>query len=70
MVLFSSVINEIMMESWLRISISWESNRKFCHICAITIVIHESRNLIGIVGIAKFGPKWSQVFQSNIMSLC
>ena len=32
------------------------SNRKFYHIYTVTIVIHKSRNLIGTVGIAKFGP--------------
>ena len=34
-----------------------QSNEKFYHIYAITIVIHKSRNLIYTVGIAKFGPK-------------
>ena len=45
-----------------------QSNRTFYHIYTLTIVIHKSRNLIGTVGIARFGPKL--VFQSNIMSLC
>ena len=34
-----------------------QSNRKFYHIYTATIVLHKSRNLIGTVGIAKFGPK-------------
>ena len=34
-----------------------QSNRKFYHIYTVTIVIHKSRNLIGTVGISKFGPK-------------
>ena len=60
--LFSSIINGIMKESRLRISIPWgvfsvlQSNRKFYHIYTLTIVIHRSRNLIGTGGIAKFGP--------------
>ena len=35
----------------------FQSNRKFYHIYNVTIVIHKSRNLIGTVRIAKFGPK-------------
>ena len=35
-----------------------QSNRKFYHICTVTIVIHKSRNLIGTVGIATFGLPW------------
>ena len=34
-----------------------QSNRKFYLIYTLTIVIHKSRNLIGTLGIAKFGPK-------------
>ena len=34
-----------------------QSNRKFYHIYTVTIVIHKSPNLIGTLGIAKFGPK-------------
>ena len=34
-----------------------QSNRKFYHIYIVKIVIHKSRNLIGTVGIVKFGPK-------------
>ena len=34
-----------------------QSNRKFYHIYTVTIVILEYRNLIGTVGIAKFGTK-------------
>ena len=34
-----------------------QSNRKFYHIYTVTIAIHKSRNLIGTVGIAKFGPE-------------
>ena len=63
LVLFSSIIKAIMMESRLRnsnpvgvVSIL-QSNRKFYHIYTVTIVIHKSRNLIGTVGSAKFGPK-------------
>ena len=47
-----------------------ESNQRFYHIYTLAIVIHKSRNLIGTVGIAKFRPKWGQVFQSNVMGLC
>ena len=46
-----------------------QSNRKFYHILTLTIVINKFRNLIGTGGIAKFGPKSGQVFQSNTMSL-
>ena len=46
-----------------------QSNLKFYHIYTVTIVIHKSRNLIGTLGIAKFGHKYCQVFQSNIESL-
>ena len=67
---FSAFINRIMMESRLRISIPCQSNRKLYHIYTVTIVIHKSRNLIGTLGIAEFGPKQGHVFQSNIMSLC
>ena len=60
--LFSSIINGIMMESRLRISIPWGSFQFFnrieiYHIYTLTMVIHKSRNLIGTLGIAKFGPK-------------
>ena len=34
-----------------------QSNRHFYHIYTVTIAIHKSRNLIGTLGIAKFGPK-------------
>ena len=34
-----------------------QSNQKFYYIYTVTIVIHKSRNLIGTLGIAKFGPK-------------
>ena len=44
-----------------------QSNQKFYHIYTVTIIIHKSRNLIGTVGIAKFMPKYGQVFQSNIV---
>ena len=37
---------------------------------AVTIVINRSRDLIGTLGIAEFGPKQGQVFQTNVMSLC
>ena len=65
--LFSSIISGIMKESRLRISIPWEcfllqTNRKFYHMYTLTIVIHNSSNLIGTGGIAKFGPKYGQVF--------
>ena len=74
--LFSSIINRIMMELRLRISIPWECfkffNRiePFYHIYTVALLLHESPNLIGTLGIAEFGPKWSSVFQSNSMSLC
>ena len=61
--LFSSIINRIMKESWLRISISWECFQFFNRIensitfYTLTIVIHKSRDLIGTGGIAKFVPK-------------
>ena len=57
--LFSSIINGIMMESRLRISIPFEYfqffNRieKFYHIYTVTIVIHKSRNLVVTLGICK-----------------
>ena len=34
-----------------------QSNRTFYRVYTVTIVIHKSRNLIGTVGIEKFGPK-------------
>ena len=34
-----------------------QSNRKFYHIYTVTMIIHKCRNLIGTLGIAKFGPK-------------
>ena len=34
-----------------------QSNKKFYHIYTVIIVIHKSRNMIGTVGIVKFGPK-------------
>ena len=33
------------------------------HLHTVTIVIHKSSNLIGTVGIAKFGPKKGQAFR-------
>ena len=39
-------------------------------IATLTIVIRKSRNLIGTLGIAEFGPESGQVFQGNILSLC
>ena len=73
---FSSIINGIMMESQLGISIPWECFQFFNRIensitfHTVTMVIHKSCNLIGTVGIVKFGPKQGQVFQRNTMSLC
>ena len=61
--LFSAIINGIMIENCLKshnpvgVFSILQSNRNFLHIYTITIVIHKSRNLIGTVGIAKFGPK-------------
>ena len=62
--LFSAVVNGIMIESRLRISVPWEwecfqfFNRTENSITlVVTIVIHESRNLIGTLRIAEFGPK-------------
>ena len=40
-----------------------QSNRKFYHIYTITIVIHRSRNLIGTVGIGKFGLYMARFFR-------
>ena len=71
--LLSSVINDGITASNLNsmgVFSILQSNRKLYHIYTGTIVMHKSRNLIGTVGIAKFGPKYSQLFQSNIMSLC
>ena len=72
--LLSSIINGIMMESRLRISLLWgvfhsSIEPKLYHIYTVKIVFHKSRNLIGTVGIAKFGPKQGHVFQSNNESL-
>ena len=33
------------------------SNGMLYHICIVTMVVFKSHNLIGTVGIAKFGPK-------------
>ena len=60
--LFSSIINGIMMESRLRISIPWECFQFFNQIETLSHLHHsnsnpQSRKLIGTVGIAKFGPK-------------
>ena len=40
-----------------------QSNRKLYHIYTVTIGNHKFRNLIGTVGIAKFGPKQGQDFR-------
>ena len=67
--LFSSIMNGITMESQLRISISWESFQFFNQIknsitfYTVTIVIHKSGNLIGTVGIAKFGSNRARFFR-------
>ena len=53
LVLFSSIINGILIDSRLRISIPWEF---FRFLNRIEILSH-SRNLISTVGIAKFWPK-------------
>ena len=63
------------MESRLQISIprhvfNSPIDSKILSHLPVSIVIHKSPNLMGTLGIAKFGPKWGQVFQSNIMSLC
>ena len=60
--LFSSIINGIMMEvasnlNPVGVFSVLQSNQKFYYIYTVTIVIHKSRNLIGTLGIAKFGPK-------------
>ena len=67
--LFSAVVIGIMMESRGMLSVV-QSNRNSIILATLIIVIHKSRNLIGNLGIAEFGPKQGQVFQSNIMSLC
>ena len=60
--LFSSIINGIMMKSRLRISIPWSvfnssiESKILSHLHC-NKVIHKARNLIGTVGIAKFGPE-------------
>ena len=51
--LFSEIINGIMLESRLRISMPWEWF-KFYHIHTVPMVIQESRNLIGTLGIVEF----------------
>ena len=38
-------------------------NRKFYHIYTVTIVIHKSRNLIGTLGITKFGSNRARFFR-------
>ena len=50
--------------------ISFSSRIDSSIIFAMTIVIHAYRNLIGNLGSSEFGPKQSQVFHRNIMSLC
>ena len=66
--LFSSIINGIMMESRLRISIPWGSFKFFnrieiYNVYTVIIVIHKSRNLIGTLGIAKFGLNRARFFR-------
>ena len=59
---FSAIINGILMESLLRISIpvamlsGLQSDRNSITF-AVTTVIHKSRNLIGTVGSSEFRPK-------------
>ena len=61
--LFFAIINGIVKESRLRISIPWKCfqfpqlNQKFYHIYTVTIAVHKSRNRIGTLEIAKFWPK-------------
>ena len=50
------------------ISSSIES--KILFIFASSIVFHKSRNPISTLGSSEFGPKYDQVFQSDVMSLC
>ena len=64
------------MESRLRTRIPLECYQFFNRVensitdATSTIVIHKSRNHIGTLGIAEFGPKYGQIFQINVMSLC
>ena len=57
--LFSKVINGITASNLNPVGVFSvpQSNRKFYHICSVTIVIHKSHNLVGTLGIAEFGPK-------------
>ena len=61
---FSAFIKGIMMESRLRISISWEY---FQFTFAVTIVVHKSHNLIGTLGSSEFGPSSSRVRFFRVM---
>ena len=63
--LFSSITNGIMVESRLRIFEQFFNRIEN----SITFTQYQSHNLIGTEGIAKFGPKYCQVFKSNMMSL-
>ena len=60
LILFSAVINGIMIETFFMIEsrLLWdsiESKKSFTY--AVTIVICKSRNLISSLGSAEFGPK-------------
>ena len=43
-----------------------QSNRKFYQICTVTIVIHKSCNLIGTVGVVRFGLDRARFFQVTL----
>ena len=64
---FLAFINRIMMESLLRISDHsgtlsiLQSNRNSITF-ALTIIIHKSCNLIGILGSSEFEPTWDQAY--------
>ena len=58
--LFSSIISDGITASNLNpvgVFSILQSNKKFYNIYTVAIVIHKSPNLIGTLGIAKFGPK-------------